>query len=122
MLPAVRKAALAAVSKAPSGQPTAAAAAAATVPSVRALSGGGGGMVAGQDTPVSLEDLPDNVKSQFETTVQAPGASPASSKEGDQQAGSSGAGDGQQEGEPPRHPGPQQDPYSGSDPTQGGKE
>lgn len=75
--------------------------------------------MAGQDTPVSKEDLPEHIKA-ANTVTQAPGSGKASSAGQERAATGSGAstaaaGAGQ---EGSGHPGPETDPYSGGDPSQ----
>lgn len=78
-------------------------------------------IVAGQDTPVSKEDLPEHIKA-ANTITQAPGSGKASGGGGQERAASgvggtaaSAASSGQ---ETRGHPGPEADPYSGGDPSQ----
>ena len=91
---------------------TAAAAPAAMAAAARRLMSG---LVAGQDTPVSADKLPENLTHDYTKVVQGPAADEA------EQAGQERAAAGG-EGEGGGHPGPQEDPYSGGDPEQGGSE
>lgn len=80
---------------------------------------GGGGVVAGQDTPLQhKEDLPEHLKKEFSHVTEHPrteggaaggAAAPASS--------AGGAAGGEQAGVAP-HPDEMADPYSGADPSQ----
>ncbi|KAI3424783.1 hypothetical protein D9Q98_008171 [Chlorella vulgaris] len=85
-----------------------------TVAALRCFSG----VVAGQDTPVNKDEMPDNLKSDVDSVVQAPEGvkgdkaqpSSSSSSGGEATKGDSSAA--------ASHPTPSQDPYSGGDPTQ----
>jgi hypothetical protein len=85
-----------------------------TVAALRCFSG----VVAGQDTPVNKDEMPDNLKSDVASVVQVPEGvkgdkaqpSSSSSSGGEATKGDSSAA--------ASHPTPSQDPYSGGDPTQ----
>lgn len=98
----------------------AAAAAAAAVPAgslfmrrARSGSSTSGGLVAGQDTPVSEENLPEHMKSSHSSVVQAPASDQPSCTGKGSASGQQG-----QEGRWVPHPGPADDMYSGGDPQQ----
>ncbi|KAL4422380.1 hypothetical protein ABPG75_008577 [Micractinium tetrahymenae] len=114
MLLAARRAAVsAATARAPL------AAAAAPLAASRSLA-----IVAGQDTPVSKEDLPEHIKA-HNVVTQAPGSGKGPSGgggEGQERSATTGGGASAaaaSAGQERRsHPGPESDPYSGGDPSQ----
>jgi hypothetical protein len=93
------------------------AATAAAAPAAMAITGRRlmSGLVAGQDTPVSADKLPENLTHEYPHVVQGPAADEADPA-GQEREAAGGGGEGK------GHPGPQQDPYSGGDPEQGGSE
>ncbi|KAL4436155.1 hypothetical protein ABPG77_005603 [Micractinium sp. CCAP 211/92] len=108
MLLTARRAALAAA---------ASSTAAAALPSAAARSLA---IVAGQDTPVRKDDLPEHIKA-ANTITQAPGSGASQGESATSDAIGAAASPASAEQRGSRHPGPKTDPYSGGDPSQQGQ-